>query len=74
MLDININPKHQQVSTKPAKPSSERYLSHRDEPDERIINFIEPEIEEDLARNRLFLKHRVWKRAKKFRKPSHGLF
>lgn len=56
------------------KVNFKQYIAHDDEPDSRIVDYIEPEIEEALMQNRTFLKQRVWRNARKFRRPSSDLF
>jgi hypothetical protein len=74
MLHAVANHQNQHINHKHSKPNYEDYIGHYNEPDAHTVDYIDPEIEEELSRNRLFLKHRVWKNAKKFRKPSSELY
>lgn len=63
-----------QINRQHIRVNYKQYIAHSDEPDTRVVDFIEPEIEEELMQNRSFLKHRVWKNAKRLRRPSSDLF
>lgn len=41
------------------------YLTHKDEPIGTVEGEITPELQADLQRNRLFLKRRVWRAARR---------
>lgn len=67
-----------QHTHKQQKPDYRKYIAHKDEPRESLygewLDHIDPELEQELAQNRFFLKRRVWKSAKKFKKPSTELY
>jgi hypothetical protein len=51
----------------------QQYLLHQNEPGEHTVGYMDPEVEKELIQNRFFLKKRVWRSARKFRKTSAEL-